>query len=163
VKNILYSCVYSSGMATPTKARTAAASSSSTPAKRGPKNPLSDSHKAALAAGRVEGRTVRRYLDALSAPRPKRKRSPEAVRARLDEIAAALLEVDVIRRLELAQEQLDLEAELASSGDQDGFSDLETEFVKVAKAYGERKGLTYEAWRRVGVEASVLARAGIKR
>lgn len=138
-------------------------SSKAAPAKRGPKNPLSDAHKAALAAGRVEGRTVRRYLDALAAPRPKRRRSPEAVQARLDEIAAALLEVDVIRRLELVQEQLDLEAELAAASTDDGFAELEEEFVKVAKAYGERKGLTYEAWRRVGVEASVLSRCGIRR
>jgi hypothetical protein len=154
-------------MATPTKAKAspkkASASTKSAPAKRGPKNPLSDSHKAALAAGRVEGRTVRRYLDALAAPRPKRRRSPEAVKTRLDEIAATLLEVDVIRRLELAQEQLDLEAELAAVTTDDGFSDLEAEFVKVAKAYGERKRIAYEAWRRVGVEASVLSRAGIKR
>jgi hypothetical protein len=154
-------------MATTTKAKAsskaAATSSSSSPTKRGPKNPLSDAHKAALAAGRVEGRTVRRYLDALAAPRPKRRRSPEAIQARLDEIAASLLDVDVIRRLELAQEQLDLEAELASVATSDGFAELEAEFVKVAKAYGERKGLAYEAWRRVGVEASVLARSGIKR
>lgn len=154
-------------MASPRKAKatptSAAASSKSAPAKRGPKNPLSDAHKAALAAGRVEGRTVRRYLDALAAPRPKRRRSPEVVQARLDEIAASLLQVDVIRRLELAQEQLDLEAELAAATTDDGFADLEAEFVKVAKAYGERKGLTYEAWRRVGVESSVLTRSGIKR
>lgn len=140
-----------------------AASPKSTPAKRGPKNPLSDAHKAALAAGRVEGRTVRRYLDALAAPRPKRRRTPEAVQARLEEIAASLVEVDVIRRLELVQEQLELEAELAAASTDDGFAELEEEFVKVAKDYGERKGLAYEAWRRVGVEASVLSRAGIRR
>lgn len=154
-------------MASSSKANAASSKSASSPksapAKRGPKNPLSDAHKAALAAGRVEGRTVRRYLDALAAPRPKRRRSPEVVQARLDEIAAALLEVDVIRRLELAQEQLDLEAELAAASTDDGFAELEDEFVKVAKAYGERKGLAYEAWRRVGVEASVLSRAGIRR
>jgi hypothetical protein len=146
-----------------TSSKAATASSPSAAAKRGPKNPLSEAHKAALAAGRVEGRTVRRYLDTLAAPRPKRRRSPEAVQARLHEIESTLLQVDVIRRLELAQEQLDLEAELASANADDGFADLEAEFVKVAKAYGERKGLAYEAWRRVGVEASVLSRAGIKR
>jgi hypothetical protein len=152
-------------MASSSKAKTSksAASPTSTPAKRGPKNPLSDAHKAALAAGRVEGRTVRRYLDALAAPRPKRRRTPEAVQARLEEIAASLVEVDVIRRLELVQEQLELEAELAAASTDDGFAELEEEFVKVAKDYGERKGLAYEAWRRVGVEASVLSRAGIRR
>ena len=34
-------------------------------AKRGPKGPLTDQHKAALAKGRVEGRAVRAYLEAL--------------------------------------------------------------------------------------------------
>jgi hypothetical protein len=116
-----------------------------------------------LAAGRVEGGIVRRYLDALAAPRPKRRRSPEALQARLDELKATMLDMDVIRRLECAQEQLSLEAELASVSTHDGFADLEAEFIQVAKAYGERKGITYDAWRRVGVEASVLMRSGIKR
>ncbi len=30
-----------------------------------------------------------------------------------------------------------------------------------AKSYGERKGISYEAWRQLGVPAEVLKRAGI--
>ena len=33
---------------------------------------------------------------------------------------------------------------------------LEAEFVKVAKSYGERTGVSYAAWRAVGVTPAVL-------
>ena len=36
-------------------------------------------------------------------------------------------------------------------------------FVNVAKAYGERQGISYASWRDVGVSAPVLKRAGISR
>jgi hypothetical protein len=35
--------------------------------------------------------------------------------------------------------------------------------VKVAKSYSERQNISYASWRDVGVEASVLKRAGISR
>ena len=35
--------------------------------------------------------------------------------------------------------------------------------MKVAQAYGERKGIGYSAWRAAGVAAAVLHRAGIDR
>ena len=40
---------------------------------------------------------------------------------------------------------------------------LEAGFVEYAKAYSERKGITYAAWREAGVPASILKDAGIKR
>ena len=40
---------------------------------------------------------------------------------------------------------------------------LEAEFVKVAKSYGERTGVSYAAWRAVGVTPAVLKAAGISR
>jgi hypothetical protein len=42
-------------------------------------------------------------------------------------------------------------------------SSLEAEFVKVAQGYSDRQGISYAAWREVGVEASVLKKAGISR
>jgi hypothetical protein len=42
-------------------------------------------------------------------------------------------------------------------------SALEKEFIKVAKAYGERKGITYATWRAAGVSATVLQKADISR
>jgi hypothetical protein len=63
----------------------------------------------------------------------------------------------------LVQERLDLEAELANAGHAVDLSAIEAEFIKVAKGYSERNGYSYAAWRTIGVEASVLKRAGISR
>ena len=40
---------------------------------------------------------------------------------------------------------------------------LEVGFIKVAKSYGQRKGIDYGTWREFGVSARVLKRAGIAR
>jgi hypothetical protein len=63
--------------------------------------------------------------------------------------------------LELVQKRLDVERQLAvPTVDLEG---LEVGFVEYAGSYGERKGITYAAWREVGVPASVLKAAGIRR
>jgi hypothetical protein len=63
----------------------------------------------------------------------------------------------------LAQERLNLESELAAKGNSVDLAPLEDDFAKAARGYGERKGLTYTAWRAAGVDAKVLRRAGIAR
>ena len=127
---------------------------------------MSDEHKAALAEGREQGRVVRRYLEALESHRPKRgrKRTQESIAKRLAAVDEQLATADALTRLHLVQERLDLELEL-SAGSDDGaeLEELEVAFVDVAADYGERKGLTYEAWRSVGVEPRVLKAAGIGR
>lgn len=40
---------------------------------------------------------------------------------------------------------------------------LEQDFIKVAAEYGRRKGISYAAWREVGVAPAVLKEAGISR
>jgi hypothetical protein len=40
-------------------------------------------------------------------------------------------------------------------------SELEADFVKVARSYGDRRGIAYAAWREVGVPAAALTAAGI--
>jgi len=134
-------------------------------AKRGPKSPLTAEHKAAMAAGRSEGRAVRDYLEALrqNKPRRGRRRTAESVQARLDAIEQELLEADAIDELRLLQERRNLTAELETMGSTVDMSALEAEFVKVAKSYGERQGIAYATWRDVGVEPSVLRAAGIAR
>ena len=126
---------------------------------------MSKEHKAALAEGRDQGRAVRRYLEALEANKPKRgrKRSPDSMKKRLaaveDEIAAA----DPLKRLHLVQERLDLQAALEATESTVDIAALEKEFVSAAAAYSERKGISYAAWRELGVEPAVLKRAGIGR
>ena len=134
-------------------------------AKRGPTSPMTDEHKAALALGRREGKAVRDYLAALQAHQPKRGRqkTPESIRKRLNEIDAEIVDVDPIRQLQLTQDRLDLQGELATAGAGVNLPRLEGEFVEVAKKYGERKRISYQAWRQVGVDAAVLKKAGIFR
>src|SRR5918994_6610180 len=129
------------------------------------RTPMSTEHKAALAEGRDQGRAVRRYLEALEANKPKRgrKRSPDSMKKRLqaveDEIAAA----DPLKRLHLVQERLDLQAALEASKATVDIDELEKEFVEAAATYSQRKGISYSAWRELGVPSSVLDRAGISR
>lgn len=126
---------------------------------------MSQEHKQALALGREQGRSVRRYLEALEAHRPKRgrKRTPESIQRRLDEVEARLETADPFSRLQLLQERMNLQDELAAKSDAVDLSELEEEFVNAARDYGERKGITYAAWREAGVDAAVLKRAGIRR
>lgn len=126
---------------------------------------MTDEHKAALAAGRSEGRAVRDYLEALRNNKPKRgrKRTPESIGKRLGAIAGELATADPVQELRLVQERIDLEAELASAGQTVDLTALEVEFVRVAKGYSERNGYSYTAWRTIGVDAGVLKRAGISR
>ena len=126
---------------------------------------MTDEHKAAIAAGRTESRAVKTYLEALETNRPKRgrKRTPESVNARLATIDAQLESADVVKRLTLVQERLDLLAELERMSTTVDISAAEAEFIASAKAYGERKGISYSAWREVGVSAAVLKQAGISR
>jgi hypothetical protein len=126
---------------------------------------MSAEHKQALAVGREESRVVRRYLEALEAHKPKRgrKRTADSIEARLHQIEVRLAKADAMSRVHLAQEQLNLEAELAAKSDGVDLGPLEEEFVKAASGYGVRKGLSYSAWRAAGVDAKVLRRAGIAR
>lgn len=122
-------------------------------------------HKAALAVGRNESRAVKRYLEALEATRPKRgrKRTTESVSRRLSEVEAQIATADPLSRVNLIQERLDLTAELSRNDDAIDLAALESEFVKAAAGYGQRKKISYAAWREVGVSAAVLKQAGISR
>jgi len=134
-------------------------------AKRGPKGPLSDEHKAALARGRQEGRVVREYLEALRATKsgPGRKRTAETVTRRLAAVEDELRTADPVQELKLVQERFDLQAELEAFAARVDIGVLEQSFVEVAKGYSDRTGVSYAAWRAVGVEAAVLKAAGISR
>ncbi len=127
---------------------------------------MSNDHKAALAEGRQQGRAVRRYLEALDQDRTRRgrKRTRESVEHRLASVEERLEAAGPLDRLHLAQERIDLNAQLASM-DSNGVDmpALEQAFVAAAADYGGRRGIAYAAWREAGVPASVLRRAGIAR
>lgn len=127
--------------------------------------PMSDSHKAALAEGREQGRAVRRYLEAIEAHKPKRgrKRTQESMQKRLTSIEARIAAADPLTRLHLAQERMDLMRDLSTTDNGVNLQELEDAFVAAAEPYGRRKGITYGAWREAGIDPSVLRRAGIRR
>jgi len=127
---------------------------------------MTAAHKAAMAVGRKEGQAVKAYLDALDQHRPRRcrRRTPDSIQKRFVAIDAELPAASSLKRLQLTQERRDLEAELAGMGGEGpDLSGLEAGFVRVAKAYAQRKGIVYATWRDLGVSADVLKKAGITR
>lgn len=130
-----------------------------------PNTEMSQEHKDALAKGRSEGRVVRNYLEALETHRPKRgrKRTPESIRRRLQTIAEELPDVDPLKRLQMTQERIDLEAELERLESDNELEALEADFIEVAKSYAARKNISYSAFRELGVSAKTLSNAGVRR
>jgi hypothetical protein len=126
---------------------------------------MTNQHKAALAAGRNEGRAVKKYLEALQHNRPRRgrRRTPESITKRLAAIDAAYAEGSALQQLQLVQERMDLQQELETLEQKTDLTALETDFVKTAAKYSERKGISYGAWRELGVPADVLKKAGVSR
>lgn len=131
-----------------------------------PPRALTSEHKQAMAAGRKEGQAVKAYLDALEQQRPKRgrRRTVESIKQRLGAIESQLGAASSLKRLQMIQERRDLQAELDGLGGEPAdLGALEASFVAVAKAYAERKGISYAAWREHGVSAEVLKKAGVTR
>ena len=129
------------------------------------KSQMTEDHKQALAIGRAEGRMVRAYLEALESSKPKRgrKRTKDSITRRLERLDDELEMADPLRRLQLTQERLDLQEELEQMDNGVDLAHLESEFARVAKGYAKRKGITYAAFRQIGVPAAVLKKAGISR
>lgn len=128
---------------------------------------MSDEHKAAIAAGRVEAGAVSNYLDALESnkPKPGRRVSPEKLQERRANIDAQLAAGDIkpIKRLELMQAIRDIDDQLGALQAEPDTTAVEAGFVAHAAAYGTRKGIAYTTWREFGVPADVLNKAGITR
>jgi hypothetical protein len=143
----------------PTKSGTRPSSKRRGPAK------ITAAHKEALALGREQSRHVGAYLDALAANKPKRgrKRTSETIRKQLADVESRLPAATGLKRLELAQAKIDLRRELETVGEKVDLSHLRKNFLKQAKSYGERKGLSYQAWREAGVPVQDLRDAGITR
>lgn len=136
-----------------------------------PRSTMTATHKKALAEGRDLSRQVGRYLDAFEHHKPKRgrRRTKEAVEKRLVEVGENLKNATGVRKLELIQQRRMLEVELAAmtaSSNGNGAPSLEIlerDFIKAAKPYSEKKGITYAAWREFGIPAPVLKAAGLSR
>ena len=116
---------------------------------------------------KTEVAAVRDYLKALeqNAPRRGRRRTPESVERQLAVLEGEMEGASVTKRLGLIQQRIDLEADLEAlqqAGSVD-LSALEAGFATHAAAYGGRRGISYAAWREIGVSSATLKSAGIRR
>ena len=129
------------------------------------KRTMSNAHKNAIAEGREQSKAVAAYLDALESNKPKRgrKRTPESIDKQLAALDEKLAKANALSRLQIIQDRMDLLAAKETLKADVDLSTFEDDFVAVAKTYGDRKGISYAAWRELGVPASVLKRAGITR
>jgi len=126
---------------------------------------MTAAHKEALAQGRTESRVVRAYLEASDAHKPKRgrKRTPDSIERRLQAIETELETADPLSRVRLTQERMNLQDELALLESGNDLAELEAQFTEVAASYSERQGISYAAWREIGVAPAVLRSAGVAR
>jgi hypothetical protein len=125
---------------------------------------MSKEHKAALAQGRREARTIKAYLESLASRKPGRPVTVDSLQqrlARLNEQVAATQ--DPLKRVDLTQKKLEIEESLAKAANAADAAELEDGFVATVVNYSERKGISYAAWREAGVPAAVLRRAGMTR
>ena len=129
------------------------------------RRPMSQEHKDALAEGRRQGRAIRAYLDALERGRRRGRRvSREELEARVERLQRQIGdERDATKRLDMIQQRLDLEERLVTETDEPDLAVLEADFVAHAAAYSDRKGISWAAWRELGVPAAILTQAGVRR
>lgn len=124
---------------------------------------ISKAQKAAMVEGREQARAIRSYLEALYQNGHSNGHDPEKLSSDLEAIQAKIEEADdPLARVQLAQDRLELMNQIAELQQAPDMDTLEAEFAKAVVPYSERKGLTYPAWRDVGVPARVLRAAGLK-
>jgi len=134
--------------------------------KRPAQRKLSAAHKRALADGRTMSAVVDRYLSAVNTPKRRgRKVSKAALVQRLTDARAKAKSANGVDKVLAAQEVRDLEVRIANMDTATGgdVKSLESAFVKVARRFGENRGIGYGAWRDAGVPAVVLKKAGVAR
>jgi hypothetical protein len=129
------------------------------------KKKMSDEHKRALAKGREQARAVRDYLEALERDsKPGRRLSKDELEQKVHQLQEQIsAEDDPAKRVELVQKRLDYEERLADFEETADIEELQKAFVKAVGDYSERKGISYTAWRELGVPAAVLREAGVPR
>lgn len=123
---------------------------------------MTDEHKAALAQGRREAAAVRRYLEALDqdaggVDADKLRKRVEDLKGKAEE------ESDPLRRVEVIEQRIEAEKALEEAEKAPDMNALESDFSEVVAAYSQRKGISYKAWRELGVPASVLRDGGLSR
>ena len=129
------------------------------------KRQVTDAQKKAMARGRANSRVVKRYLEALDRNKPRRgrRRTPASIRKRLSVIEAEVDSASSLARLEMVQERMDLTAELEALESSEDIAAVQKDFVSIAAEYSASKGISWAAWREMGVPAPVLTEARVPR
>lgn len=151
----------------------AAKTAKKTPAKKSTKKTASKrpakksaATRAKMAQSQQARRAVSNYLEALHAPKRRgRQVSVETLKQRLRDAEAKASKTIGIARLDAMNVVHELEQRIKSAGSTTAkdMKTLEAGFIKYAKGYAERKNIPHHVWRRAGVPASVLQKAGIRR
>ena len=103
---------------------------------------------------------VRRYLISLE---PLRRGFPSvgALEKKLAATTEMISQAEGVKKLFLIQKRINLKAAIENRGKHVPTTELEDQFVAVAKTYSDNKAISRKAWRELGVSAKVLDRAGI--
>jgi hypothetical protein len=115
---------------------------------------------AAMQAGGREARAINAYLDAIAEPAPFRRGITPAKQLERVENHLAREGLRPSERVVLIQKRMDLQAQQTPEVDLEALTE---DFVKYAGSYSERHGISYGAWRTMGVPASVVKRLGLRR
>ena len=126
---------------------------------------MTPQHKAALAEGRTEGRAVKSYLEALELNRPRRgrKRTPDSIKKRLAAIDTQIDEGSALQRAAAGAGAHGPPTGARAARHQDRPLGARIRVREDGGQVRERKGISYAAWRELGVSAEVLKKAGISR
>ena len=120
-------------------------------------------HKKKLAQGRKDARAVKAYLEFLETNKPKRgrRRTEESIAKRLVAIDDELATATALKKLNLIQERMDLQAELDGLKNEVSGDEQRAAFIEAAARYAKSKGITRTAFRQLGVDAQTLSEAGV--
>jgi hypothetical protein len=110
---------------------------------------------------RARARADDRHLRLVRAPKlaARGRANLEKRRAQIEQWIAD--ESSPIREVELIQQRLDIDAQLAQIDQAARLPELEAAFVNVAGSWAKRSRISAAALREIGVPASVLRRAGL--
>ena len=87
-------------------------------------------------------------------------RQEKEAREKSEDLRGASRELNSLRKLVI---DLDAEKEALAAADTIDMTALESSFVKHAASYGDRRHISYAAWREAGVSSATLKAAGIRR
>ncbi len=129
-----------------------------------PRRKLTQKEIEAIQKGRAETQAIKDYLESLHT-RPGRRVDPKTIERRLAKARQALAAAkNPLQKIELTEKVLRLEKALKEAQKGGGkTSDVEKAFIQHAASFARRKGISYRAFREMGVPPDVLAKAGIKR